>query len=516
MFYPPTRSVSSSSSKRSLPQASIKPRPSNADELFVAHHIAQSCTNSPACAPEHHSPQVSESPAQSPSSPQRYAVLAAKAVRLACSSGAFRDALFIINSLHASNRAKEPHPEPLKFPFIPAFEFTPIPFDNPISPKLSAHVMLHHMIRNESPLNAYETAQILMKQGISLRQATLVKVTEALSQAPPSVFSVLKEKGASITRSPGFIPDSLPINPDAVEDDGLRFALMLLLKAREKRRQCSDRAFAALVNFCLLQGEIIMGSLLFVLLVKDYETKAQKAQEIKARITEQETCQGAASPQLITRWKELIHTRIPSKRLLKAITQKCEDELSDDSGDREEALQALAYLAGLIESRSLPFSDFSQLLRALYSCPKLPDKVMVVEGDCERSVNAHRYFHRVIFDLLHDLPTRKAKDPPGKYQSKPIHAMPLLSRETYNTLLHYALRHRFSVSLARDVLCHMEHVRRPNLKPDITTYNIIIRSGTLLRRNDIVAFAVAELRKLKENSDHWHCRFIRRFPPTST
>ncbi|KAG8218272.1 hypothetical protein J3R82DRAFT_3883 [Butyriboletus roseoflavus] len=43
----------------------------------------------------------------------------------------------------------------------------------------------------------------------------------------------------------------------------------------------------------------------------------------------------------------------------------------------------------------------------------------------------------------------------------------------------------------------MEHVRRPNLKPDTTTYNIIVRSGTLLRRNDMVSFAVAELRKLK-------------------
>ena len=350
------------------------------------------------------------------------------------------------------------------------------------------------MIRNESPLKAYETAQILINKGIPLRQATLVKVTESLLQAPPTVFSVLKEKGASVFRSPVSFPDSLPINPDAVEDDGLRFALMLLLKARENRRQCSDRAFEALVNFCLLQGEIIMGSLLFVLLVKDYETKAQKAQEIKARITEQEVSQGTASPHLIDRWKDLIRTRIPSKRLLKAIAQQCEEELSDDSADREEALQALAILAGLIDSRSMPFSDISHLLRVLYSCPKLPDTVVI----SERRINAHQYFHRVIFDLLQNLPTRKAKDPPGKH----AYAMPPLSRETYNSLVHYALRHRLSVSLARDVLHHMEHVRRPTLKPDTTTYNIIVRSGTLLRRNDIVSFAVAELRKLKENSDH--------------
>ena len=482
----------------SLSQASVKPR----NEPFEAPHSPQFSSShthelSPCQVSESHTPENLAVPS-SKLPPHRLAILAAKAVRLACTSGAYRDAHFIINSLHSSLHSSAPKPEPINLPFMPAFEFTPIAFDKPVSPRLSAHVMLHHMIRNESPLKAYETAQILLKNGIPLREATLVKVTETLLHAPPTVFSVLKDKGASMFRSPGFLPDSLPINPDAVEDEGLRFALTLLLRARENRRQCSDRAFEALVNFCLLQGEIIMGSLLFVLLVKDYETKAQKAQEIKARITEQEVSQGAASPRLIDRWKELTHTRIPSKRLLKTITQQCEEELSGDSGDHEEALQALAILAGLIENRSMPFSDISHLLRALYSCPRLPDKVVIVKGHSERTINACEYFHRVIFGLLQDLPTRKAKDPPGKR----AYTMPPLSRETYNSLLHYALRHRLSVSLARDVLHHMEHVRRPPLKPDTTTYNIIIRSGTLLRRNDIVSFAVEELRKLKENSDH--------------
>lgn len=476
---PPARSLFSSPVLRSPPQASTLPRPPQDDHTLSVE-------------PCHTSENI-------PLPPKHLSILAAKAVRLACSSGAFREAHFIINSLHSSNHPNATLPEPIKLPFMPAFQFTPITFDKPISPRLSAHAMLHHIIRNDTPLKAYKTAQTLIKKGIPLRQATLVKVTEALLQAPPTVFSVLKEKGASMFRSPAYLPDSLPINPDAVEDDGLRFALMLLLKARENRRQCSDRAFEALVNFCLLQGEIIMGSLLFVLLVKDYETKAQKAQEIKAMITEQEVCQGAASLPLIERWKDLIRSRIPSKRLLKTITQKCEEELSDDSEDRVEALQALANLAWLIDSRSMPFSDISHLLRVLYSCPKLPDTVVLPEGE---AVNAYQYFHRVIFGLLQDLPTRKAKGPPAKRHGKRVHIMPSLSRETYNSLLHYALRHRLSVSLARDVLHHMEHVRRPALNPDTTTYNIIVRSGTLLRRNDLVSFALTELRKLKENSDH--------------
>ncbi|KAG8218273.1 hypothetical protein J3R82DRAFT_3884 [Butyriboletus roseoflavus] len=342
--HPGARSVFSSPFVRSPPQASIKPRPPRADDPLNTFHTSppsNSKTSHPHefRSPESLTPSVNE-PRHTPNNlshphshlrsslpPQHLAILAAKAVRLACSAGAFRDAHFIINSLHTSNHTNAPQPEPIKLPFMPAFEFTPITFDKPISPRLSAHVMLHHIIRNDSPLKAYETAQIFVKKGIPLRQATLLKVTQALLHAPPTVFSVLKEKGASMFRSPGFIPDNLPINPDAIEHDGLRFALMLLLKARENRQQCWDRAFEALVNFCLLQGEIVMGSLLFILLVKDYEAKAQKAQEIKARIIEQEACQGAASSQLIDRWKELIRSRIPSKRLLKAITQQCEEEL---------------------------------------------------------------------------------------------------------------------------------------------------------------------------------------------
>ncbi|KAF9242932.1 hypothetical protein BU15DRAFT_72590 [Melanogaster broomeanus] len=448
-------------------------------------------------------------PVQSPLPSTHLALIAATTVRQFCNAGAFSDAHYIINSMVYSKHPNAPRPEPLRLPFLPSFEFVPITFDKPISPRLAAHALLHHMIRKESPLQAYETAQKLMKMRIRLREATILKVIEALLQAPPTVFTALKHQSMSILPRASGVSNHLPINPEAAKDDGLRFALMLLLKVRENNQRCSDRTFETLVGFCLIQGEIIMGSLLFVLLVKDYEVRSQMAQEVKAKITEQETCQGVASPKLRHLWKDLIRRKIPSNRLLKAITHHCGEQLAFDSDSEEdetrraEALQALANLAGLIHARTLPHSDISYLLRGLYACPKLPNKVTVIEYGEERQVNAYRYFHHVIFRLVHHLPN--GKDPPDKHPGKQgsvSSVMPPLSRETYNTLVHYSLRHRLSVSLAQKALHHMEHVRRPALRPDITTYNIVVRSGTLLRRNDMVTFALEELRKLKENKGH--------------
>ncbi|KAG1739919.1 uncharacterized protein EDB91DRAFT_1237459 [Suillus paluster] len=48
----------------------------------------------------------------------------------------------------------------------------------------------------------------------------------------------------------------------------------------------------------------------------------------------------------------------------------------------------------------------------------------------------------------------------------------------------------------------MEHKRDPPLRPTISTYNVFIRSGSLLRRNDLTEFAIEQLRKLKENDRH--------------
>ncbi|KIJ70615.1 hypothetical protein HYDPIDRAFT_122645 [Hydnomerulius pinastri MD-312] len=512
--HPPSRSIFSSCCILSPPQVSLKLRPSHHTETFRYNEVVSlhhphpppSTQMSHGAPPHLPSPDPvklpeynylnppPDPPVQSPLSPALLSVHAARAVRHACSSGAYNDARYIINSLRFSKHPNAPRPESLNLPFLPSFEFIPITFDKPISPRVAAHALLHHMIRHESPLMAQATAQTLMTNGIQLHAATLMKVTEGVLNAPPTYFTALKEKAEFMFRLKYTLPANLVIDTQSVKDDGLRFALTLILKARENNQRSSDRAFHRVVAFCMVQGEIIMGSLLLVLLMRDYESKRQTAQQVKAKIEAQEECQGVASPALLTRWQELVLPRMPPNRILQIVVRQCEEilheqDLEEGEARRVEALQALANLAGLIQSRSLPYSDISSLLRVLYSIPKAPDKVSVVENGKQQRINAYRYFHHVIFGLTGHLPTRRSgKDPPDKHRRKVnSHVMPPLSRETYNTLVHYALRHRLSMSLAKDILHHMEHVRMPGLKPDIATYNIFIRSGTLLRRNQMAS-----------------------------
>ena len=88
------------------------------------------------------------------------------------------------------------------------------------------------------------------------------------------------------------------------------------------------------------------------------------------------------------------------------------------------------------------------------------------------------YFHDVLRRLAKHLPA-KARDAPierggtGDYPGPPL--MPQFSPETYNTLVHYALRYCMSLDLALDLIQHIELVS-PGLKPGITTSCDLVHS----------------------------------------
>ena len=116
---------------------------------------------------------------------------------------------------------------------------------------------------------------------------------------------------------------------------------------------------------------------------------------------------------------------------------------------------------------------------------------------------AYAYFHHCVL-------MRLARDPPpstkprrrlGRLDEAPLSALPPLDLTAYNTLLHYALRHRLDLALANQLLCHMRKLPKP-LEPDIVTFNILIRSGTLLRRFDIAEHTLVSLRRRAENAQH--------------
>ncbi|KAH7888155.1 hypothetical protein F5I97DRAFT_959271 [Phlebopus sp. FC_14] len=449
-------------------------------------------------------------PVESSLPASRLAIVAAESVRHLCSVGAVGEAHYVVKSLQYSAFPDIKKVEIHKLPLLPSWDFVPIKFDKTISPTLAAHTLLHHYIRNESPLQAYTVADKLISGGMKIRPKTLDIIAERLLNAPPTILSALKDRSKTMFRRTYRLRGDIVIEEDAVKDDRIRFALALFAKAQENNVRASDRSLQRIIFFALLHGEIIFGSMFFVLLIKSYENHLQAAQQANAQMVDQGACQGTASPELRSRWQELVaeSLRPPPKRIMSSILQMCEQEImrepqsQESEARRTETLQALANLASLIQNRSLPYSDISSLLRVLYSCPKLPHEVVIVEKDKQRRLNAHRYFHQVILRLIKHLPTKNAKDPPDKLGTSPLHAMPPLSRETYNSLIHYALRHRLSVRLAEEIVHHMQQVRLPNLQPDVATYNIFIRSGTLLRRNDIACSALQELRKLKQNRNH--------------
>ena len=446
--------------------------------------------------------------------PNRCAISSAEAVRIACRDNAIRDAEYIVQSLIYSNIPDAPATVGLDIPVLGRFEYIPILFERPVSPRLAAHSLIHHYLRCGNVLKAKISADRFMRDGVRIHGATLGVLATALIQSPPTSLDVLRESGKTMLHQMDVIGDGdLIVSPEMVRSEGARFALVLLLKARENGQRDGDRLLERFASVFLLNGEILLGAILFAMIVKDFESRWQRAQALKAKIGEEEALSGTVSPESRNSISQAVSrvSCIPPMRIMKSIVQQCSDEISGepdseaDDSQRGRAYQALAYLASLIDSRSLPYSDISTLLRALYSCPRDGVSVWVIQDGQLSPVDAYKYFHDVLHRLAKHPPT-KAKGPPAKHAGTGDNpgppAMPQLTRETYNTLVHYALRHRMSLSLARDLLQHMESVRSPGLKPDVATYNIFIRSGTLLRRNHFTSFALEELRLGKTNNRH--------------
>ncbi|KAG1843485.1 hypothetical protein DFJ58DRAFT_38191 [Suillus subalutaceus] len=424
----------------------------------------------------------------SPATASEISLAAARAVRMSCANGAITDASFIVNSLRRSNLPPQPSTDKGGGLLIPKLDYEPIDFGQPVSPALSAHCLLHHFVRQRMSLRARQLAEQLMQDGTHIRASTLHAVIQCQTErANDGKFLQARRPSQR---------DPSCIKPKQVEDQGTRLALKLLLHARQHRQRCYENTYQFIINICLVQGEIIVASLLFVLLIKDWEMKRAATQ-----VREQEATWTQALPP--RHGFGSLHGSPPSKRILKMILSKAQKEIMLDPAEesnrsrREAALQALCNIASLLDARSLPYTDVSSVIRTLYSVPKDPDKVWVTEFGKRARVQPYEYTHRVILRLASDLSSSSKGAGPEQFD-----IMPPLNLESYNALLHYALRHRQSISLAKRLLYHMEHKRNPPLRPDITTYNVIIRSGSLLRRNDLTESALERLRGLTENNRH--------------
>jgi hypothetical protein len=174
----------------------------------------------------------------------------------------------------------------------------------------------------------------------------------------------------------------------------------------------------------------------------------------------------------------------PSMNMLRPIVESLQDELSKSirnsqaSDNWTEVREALAKLVGLANSRLLPSSRVSSFVKACHTARRYlqvmqsrSDGITVSITSRDERVDAqiHGYLQMFIRDLC-----------PSKTGLQPPH----LDLNTCNALLHYALRFCHSQNLAGTVLRYMFEVRAPAFPTEQSTYNILLRSSSLLREND--------------------------------
>jgi hypothetical protein len=273
--------------------------------------------------------------------------------------------------------------------------------------------------------------------------------------------------------------DVLTLRPSMLSDTGTKFAIDLLMAARRSKQRRSNTMFKILIALCIVNGEIIVASLLFGILIRDWQ-----AREIKANMVPKDGKRPRKHP--VTPFPVYTHL----EQICSSVTRTLASDKSDvDSQFAFNAsLQALANLATILDHQMITYPNINPLLIALYKCPRVPDMVWIHDhlGN-PKQVVAYRYFHEVLHHFILSLPTH----PPSQDEREKM--LPPLDIYSYNCLLHYALRYRNSTALAETILHHMIHERHQPLEPDTTTLNIITRSGTLLRDSEIANLALSKL-----------------------
>ncbi|KAI0723562.1 hypothetical protein C8Q76DRAFT_399704 [Earliella scabrosa] len=410
--------------------------------------------------------------------------VAAQTVRLCIREGEFGDALYVVNS--ACHSVLRGPLQPEEDAQRPTPQLQPIAFGRPVSPRLAAHAFLHGLVRRGHVQKAQTYARLMIEVGIPIRRKTLENVISTV-RAPRSLprfgpfARVIPRKRVQYTES------VLQLHTGSVADACSRAAVELLQTARTFGQQRTERMYRVLVSTLLMQGEIIVASLLFVILVKDWELR--KLQESGAA---QETQQDEISYAHLGVFRPppnaLLNAPYPDPKVMSDILDNIEAMFARVSDGQPDArlpayLQSLALFAMLLDTGQMHTHRVASVISALYHCPKTSVEVWIIRDGQPVQINAYAYFHDVLKRLVHTLGEQRPKHPP-----------PPLARRAYNALLNYSLRHRFSPNMASKVLHHMCVKREPPIPPDTVTYNILLRSGTLLRRMHISEVVLAALR----------------------
>ena len=459
-----------------------------------SYHTTPRIMESPALDLSHpHSPAVIKKSASSTSSsfvvdhlssPQISRASAA-AIRISVARGDIWDSFHLWHSLRWSMHryCKPGSAFPPQSPFRTPSSFVPIDFARPVSARLAAHCLLHSLLRAGETKTAAVLTEQMMADGEELHPlsfSTLLRqLNSTSSKSPQTVYNHLPTlpRSAYLGSRVLELQNVMPMDPFTC------IAVRLLNNAREHRWQRTTSMYESVLRACLIQGEILVASLLLALLLKDYQLR-----HACSRIATEAKSTGAQDT------TSYIHSKFPetpsrgfkllpyynSRFLYQSVAEFLEKHSTHiDNPLFSEASQALAIFASELNARRIPYANLATLFKAMYSYPRCQHTVWVTLPSGERqSRNAYLYFHEVLLNLLCSLPDQKlVKLKTGQ--------LPSLNMDSYNALLHYALCHRHSLTLANRVLRHMTELRKPTLAPTTATYNILLRGSTLMRRNDI-------------------------------
>lgn len=395
---------------------------------------------------------------------------ASKAIKVAVSEGSLADAFLLLNSIHIANTKSPSLLMDRLSGMMAPFQVEPIPFRKGTPIRLAAHSLLHSLMREGYLEEACKLSEQLMKQNIRIHYKSLDVLFGVLTEHPPTTPRVPVQAHQEVWTANILKSESL--EQRHIQHFGGSYALRLLHVARQSRQKRSRNMFKTLITLCIINGEIIAASLLFGILVKDWNARAVEELETQKK---EKTKKKKEPPQKgsAIRKVQQRQTAWPSENRLVDILTSIERHLKVRDyaieGEHEAALQALANLAVLLDQRLIPFQAVAPLLRLLRHAAQLDGTVNVPNADTQEmhTVQAPVFFASVLDNLSTRLPKHHAPN-------KTAHTLrvlnkgflPALDRHSYNQLVIWALHHKRDTEHAKNIVYHLTCIRRPTIQPD--------------------------------------------------
>ena len=338
--------------------------------------------------------------------------------------------------------------------------YTFINFGQPVPTRLASHSFLHSLVNAGLPTKAAAQAELMMADGIRIRTKTMESIlasTVDQSSYPP----IQPSKVLPFRKAPHNAPSKYPIL-----DAHTRIAVRLLEEARRRRQERTERMYDVVINACLIQGEIIVASLLFIMLIKDWQLRSALKNQCANNPLSEPSKPPTAPP--------FYPTRQTYWSLLERINHTLTTRKDPQDPLFRNALQALANLAFAVDTGLFPSRFMGSLIKALYSVPKSDARVYIGSPPKAR-LNAYEYIHEVLMRLADDAGGKRDKQ-------MDLVAGRKFNSHAFNALLYYCVYRRMSKAHASDLL---EAMKKKRFGITVHSANLLLRCSTLLRDDSI-------------------------------